>query len=438
MVGAPLPVLAGGKTILAIGDSMSEEYAFELPFSAPVSRPATANTGNWLEILSQRRASGSGEDWFFFGSYQSTLFSYADLRNAGFASNFGVPTFTTADWLEVRHSTGFFPLLYRGTREEIGDQLPWVSAVVIFLGGNDLKNDYTELFNDTLPASFYTGIVDRIFELHAWLVILDPDVKTVICTVPDVGVVPSVFQTYNDTVKRAGARARIAAMNADLKSRAAAVPGVEVADIHALTLRIEDEIPIKINGTPFTIEGDPENPPDRLFCRDDFHPSTSAQALIANRILLALNRLLGTDVAPLSNREILGNVLGLDPDQPYLDWIATQNVAELENAMHDNPDADAFDNLAEFAFGLRAGTPDPGLPGGLSTPPEGLRLGITWRPDPDADGYLAIGAEQSADLLDWTPLAPADIVPLGDGRHRASVPALAPRTFLRATVRLAP
>jgi lysophospholipase L1-like esterase len=310
--------------------------------------------------------------------------------------------------------------------------------VVIFLGGNDLKNDYTEIFNDTLPDSFYTGIVDRIFELRTWLAALDPDVKTVVCTVPDVGVAPSVSQTYNDPALRAAARARIAAMNADLASRAAAIANVEVADIHALTLRIEDETPLKINGTPFTAEGAPENPPDRLFCRDDFHPSTSAQALIANEILRALNRLLGTGAAPLANREILGDVLGLDADQPYLDWIAAQGVEENHRAPSDNPDGDAFDNLAEFAFGLRAGTPDPGLPAEFTASPAPPRLGIIWRPNPEADGYLAIGAERSVDLLDWTPLSPDAIVPLGDGRYRASVSALAPRAFLRATVKPAP
>ena len=71
---------AGGLTILTIGDSMTEEYAFEVTFSAPESAPLTANTRNWLEILNQRRGQGSGEDWLFFGSYQSTLFSYPDLR----------------------------------------------------------------------------------------------------------------------------------------------------------------------------------------------------------------------------------------------------------------------------------------------------------------------------------------------------------------------
>jgi len=433
--GTPLPMQAGGSTILAIGDSMSEEYAFEVTFSAPESNPTAANTRNWLEILDQHRGNGSGADWLFFGSHQSTLFSYSDLRNAGFASNFGVPTFTTADWIEVRHTTNpLSNLLYYNTRVKIGSQIPNVSAVVIFLGGNDLKNDYTELFNDTLPDSFYTGIVDRIFELHDWLTKLDPDVKTVVCTVPDVGVTPSVYQTYHDPVKRAGARARIAAMNADLKSRAAALPGVKVADVHALTLRIEDEIPFKINGTPFTTKGAPENPPDRLFCRDDFHPSTSAQAIIADEILRALNRLLGTDVAPLANREILGDVLGLDPDQPYLDWIDAQNVGGAENAPHDNPDGDAFDNLAEFAFGLRAALPDPGLPAEFAA----SRLGILWHPNPDAEGYLDIAAEQSPDLVDWTPLPPDAITPVGDGGYRASIPAGLPRAFLRATVKPTP
>jgi hypothetical protein len=46
--------------ILAIGDSLTEEYHFELTFSAPQSDPANANVMNWPELIGKFRAAGMG------------------------------------------------------------------------------------------------------------------------------------------------------------------------------------------------------------------------------------------------------------------------------------------------------------------------------------------------------------------------------------------
>jgi hypothetical protein len=77
-----IPLEAAPLRVLAIGDSLTEEYAFELPFSAPDSNPFSANTENWPKILDGHRAVG-----FTMGSYQSSLLSYPDLRNGGYKYN---------------------------------------------------------------------------------------------------------------------------------------------------------------------------------------------------------------------------------------------------------------------------------------------------------------------------------------------------------------
>ena len=61
--------------------------------------------------------------------------------------------------------------------------------------------------------------------------------------------------------------------------------------------------------------------------------------------------------------------------------------------MSENPDGDPFDNLAEFTFGLSAGTPDPGL-GRDWSGPGGGRLGILWSLNPAAEGYVEIAPTQ--------------------------------------------
>lgn len=424
---------AGPFTLLAIGDSMTEEYGFEIPFSAPESDPTNANTDNWVETLRMMRGPDDGDDWFYFGSYKDTYGGWFDLRGGGHKYNFGVPGITTSDWLEVLDSDDPFsgdPLYYL-TREELKDLLPDAAAVVIFLGANDLKQDYTHVYNDTAPASFYQGIVDRILAIRSWLVKRRSGLKVILCTVPDVGVTPHVLENYHDPVRRAGARARIAAMNELLRAAAAALPNVAVAAIDAVTLRVEDEVPLLVNGTPFVCAADPENPPDHLFCRDGFHPATFAQALIANQIVVAANGLLGSAVAPLANRELLEHV-GLDPDRPFHQWVAGQDVAAA--GMHDNPDGDAFDNLAEFALGGGAGEFDPPL-APLWLDSGGPQLGLEWRPNPAAQGYLEVGAEWSTDLMAWQPAAAGD---LGGGTWRATIPATAPAGFLRLRVQLAP
>ena len=74
------------KKVLVVGDSMSEEYRFEIPFSAPASDPTDSNTKNWVELLAEFRS-----DEITFGAYENNAFSYPDLRNAGYEFNWGVP-----------------------------------------------------------------------------------------------------------------------------------------------------------------------------------------------------------------------------------------------------------------------------------------------------------------------------------------------------------
>jgi len=74
--------------VLAIGDSMTEEYAFELPFSAPDSNPTNANIDNWPDILTNHRAA-----WLTLGSYRTALLSWLDLRDGGYEYNYGLMSF---------------------------------------------------------------------------------------------------------------------------------------------------------------------------------------------------------------------------------------------------------------------------------------------------------------------------------------------------------
>lgn len=397
LLAIALPVSAAPLRVLAIGDSMTEEYAFEIPFSAPASDPTNANTRSWPELLRIFRPAEAT-----LGPYESTAFTYGDLRNAGHEWNFGIPGMTTRNWFILINTDNPFdppsgePLgfSYYDTRRKLIDELYAVEAVVILLGANDLKQEYNDLFNDTEAANFSKGVRNRIAAIHDWVRIYRPNVPVVVCTLPDVGATPQISGTYNDPVKQASTRAKIAALNQSLITWAAgkARPPA-IARIDRLTDRIFDQQPFHLNGTVFTLPGDPENPPTRVFCRDGFHAATMAQALIANEILRALEAATGRDLTPFSNREILRNLLGLDPDQPYLDWIAAAGLGG--SGMDEDPDLDGFPNLAEYLLDSPPGSFSPPLAGSFAP-----GKWLAWQPSINALRFGTLTAEESANLTE--------------------------------------
>lgn len=428
---ATLPLSAAPLRVLAIGDSMTEEYAFELPFSAPASNPTNANTRSWPELLRIFRPTEAS-----LGPYESTAFIYGDLRNAGHEWNFGIPGMTSRNWFVLINTDDPFnpPLgedlgfAYYDTRRKLIDELYAVEAVVILIGANDLKQDYDDIFSNTEASNFFNGIRNRIAAIHDWVRGLRPNVPIVVCTVPDVGATPQISGTYNDPLRQASTRAKIAAFNQSIITWASTkTKPPAVARIDHLTDRLFDESPFHLNGTIFTLPGAPENPSDRVFCRDSFHAATMAQALIANEIIAALNAATGRAIPRFSNREILGLLPGIHPDRPYLDWIAAAGFPG--SGMDQDPDGDGFPNLAEYLldsppgmFGRPiAGSFSPGNPLSFRPSATGLRFGN-------------LSAEESSDLALWVPVPAARTSVAPDGTVSIT-PAAGPKGFarLRAT-----
>lgn len=354
-VGFVLSAQAAPLRVMTIGDSMTEEYRFESIFSGPESNPLRANTMNWVELLAEHR-----ETEVSFGGYEPSLFQYPDFRDAGHEFNFGVPSFETGTWVEVINST--ISDLFSGdpyrtacytTKLQIINQLANkdIGVVVIFLGGNDQNGDYRHIARDPEPPALLADAVTNIAKIHKFIRDNHSTVPIVICTFPDIGATYKVSTDLPDPVARARARQRIADANAALVSKAAEL-GATVARVDQLTDRIFDEHPFHLNGTVMVYEPHPDNPSDRIFCRDGFHPSTVGQALIANLILDAINRATGRSIPLFANREILDDVLDLDPDQPYLAW------AGSAVGMTENPDGDGVPNLVEFVLGTSATAAD--------------------------------------------------------------------------------
>ncbi len=426
LLGVPQAEAANPLRILAIGDSMTEEYAFEITFSAPDSQPTNANTRNWTELFRLFRATD-----VTLGTWESTGGSYLDLRNAGHRLNFGIPGFTTGNWVNLlAGNPGSDPLgpLYSITKEKLEDEVLFTQAIVILIGANDLKQDYNDLFNGTEPANFFDNLLNRLNYIYAWANnSRGPSArpKIVVCTLPDVGATPQISGTYNDPAKQAATRAKIAAFNRRIVDWAAERPfPPTVARIDLLTDRVFDQTPFHVKGTLFTLSGSAENPPTQVFCKDGFHASTVAQAYIANEIIRALNAATGRTIPEFTDEEILRNVLGLNPDQPYLDWIA---AAGLDGSgMEADPDGDGIPNLAEYVLGTPPGSPGSPFAGSFAP-----GASLSWLPDPAGLRFAELVPEESGDLAEWQPVPAARINVAPDGRVSATPAGGETKGFLR-------
>ncbi|NNM30450.1 MAG: hypothetical protein HKO57_13090, partial [Akkermansiaceae bacterium] len=379
------PALPGAVRTVVIGDSQSEEYAFELPFSAPDSDPLIANTRNWIEILAAQRPAGLD-----FGGYSGIPLSYPDLRNGGFARNFGVPAAESGTWEDIVQSSLFDSPEFFTTRLALEDQLSDAEVVVLFLGGNDVNSTYGSLYDDTISPGFFTGTRDRFAAVFTFIRSERPAIPIVFVNIPDVGASPDVQADHPDPAKRAVASHHIASLNA-LLGVLAASHAATVVDLFAFTAQLLDPAPVYLGAIEMIRAGAPENPPDHLFCKDGFHPSTSAQAVVANVILEGVNAAVGTAIPLLPSREILEDQLGLDPDQPYLDWLAAFPGASA--AMTADDDGDGLPQVGEFAL-----QHDPLRADGLSRPAsrDGTAV-FTYHPDPAANRLVESRPECSTD-----------------------------------------
>lgn len=419
----------GAIDLVAIGDSMTAEYTDLDGFQdyGDVTVPGWQSR-SWYEVLALTRAGaigvgGSSSNWDL-------------VRSGGHEYNWATPGATAAD---VRHrwsSTSFENLLtfYGPYNYTLEDHLENdAEAAAILLGANDFNNAYGTIANGSSPSDLIAQVVADI----QWVVNRVQGAKSslpiVLVSVPDVGATPDVRAAFPDPIKRARVTAAIETVNSNLQAIAAA-EGIAYADIYALTRDIGLGQVLYFGAVDLINAGDPDNNPRYLFCRDGFHPNTSAQTKIANIIIGALNARYGFGVPIIQNSEALA-LLDIDPDQPYFDWLAAFGVSK--KGMLADPDADGSKNLIEYA--LLGG--DPARPGGhaplmavRTTTQGGSQLTLTYHPDPAHARHVRISAECSRDLIAWD--TAVDLSPNADGSWIASISADLSPVFLRLRIEI--
>lgn len=373
---------------MVIGDSQSEEYRFEVPFSAPESNPFEANTQNWVELLAEHRAAA-----FDFGEYRRNLFEWGDVRNAGYQYNWSVPGAFVSTHLEILKATVFENQQYLTSKIELLDQIDEMDAIVMFLGGNDIRSVYGRLHRDDPPAGWPQSLIDETRELIEIIRSEAPEVPLIVGDFPDVGGTEKTKTDHPGMEGRVIASQYVAQANQLLKQLLDS-KGIPSFEPSSLTADLLEDDPVRIGEVEFLPFGHPENRPRYLLCKDGFHPSTSAQARIANLIVGALEQAIGETLSPLADQEILSDILGIDPtvDDDYLAWIGGFSVSN-ESLLADE-DGDGLQNLGEFALNnhpLISDAPQPTQQGSFD-----------FQADPGRTGYVQTQAAGSNDLQEWS------------------------------------
>jgi phospholipase/lecithinase/hemolysin len=412
-----LPVRA--EQCLVLGDSLTKEYELEFPLLFP-SNPASWGSRNWIEILHERR-----NTWFDLGEING----YFDPRLTGHEHNWAFPGATAVEINEQLKS--WQSVIWR---TELNGQIKNAAErVVIFAGGNDVNSYYGPIYNGASPTPYINATRDAIKDIVNYVLGQKSSLPMVLVSVPHLGCAPLVQRQYpTDLVKTARVTAALDSLNAQLAAFAQSKGIAFVPGVYQFTKDII-EGPFRIGGIEFYKEADPDSRPRYVFSGDGFHPATSAHGKIAQMVIEAFrNRYPAKQITPLTDREIVANILGLDPDIPFKEWIATQGVPQGQVGLEDDPDGDGLVNALEFVLdGASAtvaslGLLRPQVDSTLSPP----QLGWTYRLRPLAAEWASVRIQHSADLMNWMDAVAELITVNPDGSQTLRMP-LQDRHFVR-------
>lgn len=286
-LGAGLAGIATGKTpgFGAIGDSMTDEYQF-----AEYGQNAAAL--NWLEQLAEYRSLN-------FGAFSET--SRGEPRREGYAYNWARAGDTTDDLLDHGQHIGLGSQIIAGQ----------VDLAFCLIGENDFTriDNLINLYYGTVP--WLTKVNEAFANLRTAVnavLAVDPNVKLVLATIPEIELNPAVRANFPDLVGRRRVRLAIAEYNRRLLEEIAlGNPRIAVADIYGISLDILEKYQagqnLFVGGYEVDLNG-VGNAPNNIIVADCIHPGTIAQGLMANEFIRAMNTF-GYNVAPFTEEEIL-------------------------------------------------------------------------------------------------------------------------------------
>ncbi len=394
---------------LVIGDSLTKEYEAEFPGLYP-NNPASWQARNWVEILHQHRT-----DWFDLGTWSV----YPDPRLTGHRFNWAFPGATTTD---IRNQlSSIYNFWWTNT---LKSQLRTdVQRVVIFAGGNDADSYYANLYNGTVDASVTNTTLGNLQWIINYVRTVNATVPIVLVSVPHVGCTPKIQLGYpTDPVKTGRVTAAMDALNATLASYAQSQNIGFVPGVYDFTKSLITQ-PFRIKGIEFYRVADADARTRYTFSGDGFHPNTCAHTKIAQMVVDAFNaKYPATVISPLTDDYIISTVLGLDPNIPFTEWLASQGQTGSFTA---DSNRNGIPNGVEFA--LEGVTDASSMPQPVM---QGNALTLTYRPRAVFTEWGSIQAQSSPDLINWTDIGPTQTMTNPDGTVTISVN-LAGKGFVR-------
>ncbi len=395
MAGALLPsaLPARADNLLVIGDSLSKEYQVEL---AGIGGSLTAiNVRNWCEILHERRSAT-----FSLGNFGP----HADLRITGYDYNWSFPGSFARQWKDIVTDPP------RELRNQIRNN---VDRVVVWLGGNDIREKYGRFYDGDEPTGPWVNKVAGEIEFVVnWVLQQKPTMPIVMSGVLHVGATPSKNDAHPfDPVKTGRVTSALDAINGRLRAYARS-RGLGWAENYEMTRELLTRTNWIIGGFESKKQSDSNGKPDSLFLGDGFHPNWPAQCVFAQRFVDAWNETYGLRIPRLTNREIVKDIMGQNADLNLGNWANKHGVPLADRGSFDDPDGDGIKNVMEMALDLNPALPDAHfLPQPYKTRANGMDfLNLTWQTrDPNNSIALRLLAESSPDLRVWTEIPAEDI-----------------------------
>lgn len=386
--------------VLILGDSLSKEYEIEWlgiggdPFSLPVK--------NWCEILDKRRGG-----YFEYGSSGT----YSDWRLVGHKYNWSLPGSETPTWRENLESP---------PGDLVNQVKNDVQRAVVFLGGNDVRVKYQDLYDGKPAAAWIDTTFGNIALVLDFVLSNNRALPVVLVNVPHLGGAPDIDNDHPyDAVKTP----RVTAALDELNARLAALArdrGVGFADIYSMTKELVTAPRWVITGWKVEKKSSSSGDPDALFLGDGFHPNEPVQAVFAQKITDAFNTRYGPTIPRMGSREILVDVLGVNADMSMDQWVNGFGIGSGDRGFADDPDGDGIKNIVEYALDL-----DPAMPDNFQLPQpviSGGNISLTWQPRDPAGEHSTLVVQESTDLLTWATVPSGSIENLPFNGFRVSRP----------------
>lgn len=434
---ASLACVAPGARVVTLGDSLTAEYDVipelpgfdDLPTDYAKVTVAGWEAMSWVEIMGRLRGR-----YFNFGSWKPLSDAWLPPRLSGYEYNWAVPGVDAGQYEDFVSSSLFENPLLFAARQPLEDQLAnKAQRVVIWLGGNDFRGNYGPLYDGVNSASFVNALIDDIEKVIDFVRSQNANVQIVVGNVPDLGATPTKKAAHPDPVKRA----RVTAVTEEVNRRLdqlAADKGVVIANTYAATAALVRDELLYFGGVRIVNDKDADNNPRYAFARDGLHPNTALQVLNARVIIRAFNRGYGAGIPIITDAEAL-QLLGIDPNQPFFDWLARIGVGG--KSYRADSEGDGLPQLAEYAFGLNPKVADANLlPVSLGGPVAGFTGTVSVRMTPRAGRarYVTVRVQYSEDGIAWRRVPAERVLANADGSFTAVVPPTARPVHLRLRV----